>query len=261
MGAERLQKVLARAGVASRRGAEVLIRGGRVRVDGRVVESLGLTVDPARERVEVDGRPIAPEPLAYLLLNKPAGMVTTVRDPQGRPTVAERVRSVGVRVVPVGRLDFHTSGVLLLTNDGELAARLGHPSSGVAKEYLALVRGRGEARALARWRESIAIDGKWTRPAEVHRVRVEGDRTWLSITLHEGRNRQIRRLGEHAGQPVLRLERVAFAGLRCDDLARGEWRHLTATEVRQLRSRVGATPPGSATSSGRERGCGRRPGT
>jgi len=235
----RLQRILARAGVCSRRGAEELIRQGRVRVAGQAVTELGVLVDAATARVEVDGVLIEPEPLVYLVLHKPRGTVTTLRDPEGRPTVASLVRDVGVRVVPVGRLDFATSGVLLLTNDGDFAARLGHPRAGAAKEYLVQVRGRVGPEELALWQRPIIVDGRWTRPAKVSVVRQAGGRTWLSVTLHEGRNRQIRRLGEAAGQPVLRLARVAFAGIRCAGLRPGQWRSLTEAELAGLRRHFG----------------------
>jgi 23S rRNA pseudouridine2605 synthase len=236
---ERLQRLLARAGLASRRGAEDLIRAGRVRVDGRVVVELGTTVDADHQLVELDGRRVVPEALVYLVLNKPCGTVTTLRDPQGRPTVIDAVGAIGVRVVPVGRLDYDTSGVLLLTNDGDLAARLAHPRSGAAKEYRAEVQGTVGVDELERWRRPIEIEGRWTRPAEVRILSRARGRTWLSIVLHEGRNRQVRRLGELAGQPVLRLERVAFAGVRCAGLRPGEWRPLTPAELARLRECFG----------------------
>ncbi len=248
----RLQRVIARAGIASRRSAEDLIRQGRVRVDGRVVTELGTVVDTVHSRVEVDRVLVEAEPFVYVLLNKPPGTVTTLRDPEGRPTVASLVRDVGVRVVPVGRLDFSTSGVLLLTNDGDFAAQIGHPSAGAAKEYRALVQGAVGPRELERWRRPILIDGRWTRPATVGVAKQAGEFTWLTVTLHEGRNRQVRRLGEAAGQPVLRLERVAFAGIRCADLRPGRWRLLTRAELDGLRRRFGVP---ETVSCGGGRGC------
>jgi 23S rRNA pseudouridine2605 synthase len=231
---QRLQKVLARAGVASRRHAEEMIRDGRVRVAGRVVTTQGVVVDPAREVIEVDGRPIAAEALAYILFHKPRGVVSTMQDPAGRPSVAEYLSGVGARVVPVGRLDFQTSGVLLLTNDGDFARSLLHPTRGVLKEYQLKVQGSVDEAGLARFRESIEIDGRRTRPAQVEIQRIERDKTWLEVVLHEGKNRQIRRLAEHAGYRVMRLLRSRFAGLSVDGLAAGEWRHLTRAELRSL---------------------------
>lgn len=233
-GEQRLQKVLARAGVASRRHAEELIVAGRVSVGGKIVRVLGTRVDPARDSIEVDGRAISAEPLTYVLFHKPRGVVSTMRDPAGRSAVADYVRDVGTRVVPVGRLDYQTSGVLVLTNDGALARRLLHPSQGVLKEYLLEVRGLVDAAGLQRFRESIDIDGRRTRPAAVDVTRTEADRTWLKIVLHEGKNRQVRRLAEHAGYRVMRLSRSYFAGLGLQGLAPGAWRHLTASELAAL---------------------------
>jgi 23S rRNA pseudouridine2605 synthase len=233
---QRLQKVLARAGVASRRHAEELIRDGRVRVDGKTVIAQGVLVDPDVESVEVDGRRVAAEPLVYLLFHKPRRVVCTMQDPAGRPCVADYVKDVESRVVPVGRLDYDTSGVLLLTNDGALARSLLHPSRGVLKEYVLQVRGHVDDPGLARFGESIEIDGRWTRPARVVRLHQKADETALSIVLHEGKNRQIRRLAEHAGYRVLALTRVRFGGLTAAGLQPGRWRRLTSNELQALRS-------------------------
>jgi len=230
----RLQKVLAQAGVASRRHAEELITSGRVSVGGKVVTTLGVRVDPARDTIEVDGRRVAAEPLAYVLFHKPRGVVSTMQDPAGRPAVADYVKGVGARVVPVGRLDFQTSGVMLLTNDGAFARNLLHPSRGVLKEYVLKVKGLVDDAGLARLRESIEIDGRRTQPAQVAIERHEGDKTWLQVVLHEGKNRQIRRLAEHAGYRVMRLARSRFAGLTLEGLRAGAWRHLTRSELRSL---------------------------
>jgi 23S rRNA pseudouridine2605 synthase len=237
-GGERLQKILARAGIASRRAAEALIEAGRVRVNGRVESELGVRVDP-RARVEVDGRRIVAEPLVYVVLHKPRGVVCTLKDPQGRPTVGEHLRGVGARVVPAGRLDFHTSGALICTNDGELLAKLAHPRHHAPKEYVAKVQGVVDEAGLEKLRDRIVIDGRPTRPAEVRVLRVEGDKTWLALKLYEGRNRQVRRLGEHAGFTVMRLARVAHAGVTAEDLRPGEWRHLTLDELRDLQKEFG----------------------
>lgn len=234
-GKQRLQKALARAGVASRRHAEQLVREGRVRVAGQVVLAQGMLVDPQRDEIEVDGRRITAEPLMYILFHKPRQVVCTMHDPAGRPSVAAYMGSVGARVVPVGRLDYQTSGVLLLTNDGDFARQLLHPSRGVLKEYLLKVQGQVDEVGLARFRESIEIGGRRTRPAEVSRRRAEGEKTSLTIVLHEGKNRQIRRLAEHAGYRVVRLTRTRFAGLSAEGLAPGAWRHLTEREVSSLR--------------------------
>ena len=239
MGLDRLQKILSRAGVTSRRKAEELVVAGRVRVDGRVVRELGSKADPRRQRVEVDGRRITAEPFVYLVLNKPRGVVTTLHDPEGRPTVGGLVRAAGVRVVPVGRLDYHTSGVLLLTNDGELQSVLQHPSRGVPKVYVAKLQGALDVDRLERWGQSVVLDGKRTQPADVQLLRVEGDKTWIEVTLREGKNRQVRRLGEAANTPVLRLSRLSFAGITAQGLKPGQWRHLTSDELVALQRAYG----------------------
>jgi 23S rRNA pseudouridine2605 synthase len=235
---ERLQKVLARAGIASRRAAEDLIVAGRVRVDGRIVTELGVRVAP-KARVELDGRKIVPEHFVYVLLHKPRGVVCTLKDPEGRPNVGEYLREVGARVAPVGRLDFHTSGALLCTNDGEFAAKLAHPRYHVEKDYVAKVRGVLDQASLARFGESIEIDGRKTRPADVTLLRVEGDKSWIGVKLEEGKNRQVRRLGEHAGFLVMRLVRVSQAGVSAEGLRPGEWRYLTLDELAKLQEVYG----------------------
>ena len=239
MTTERLQKILARAGVASRRAAEELILAGRVKVDGRVVTELGSRADPRRSRVEVDGRRVMAEPLVYIALHKPKNVMCTLRDPEGRPTVIDYVKNIGVRLVPVGRLDFHTSGVLLLTNDGDFAEGLMHPRRGVPKVYVAKVQGELDDRAIERWRRSIVIDGRATQPAEVKRLRTVEGKTWIEVTLREGRNRQVRRLGEASGSEVVRLARVAYAGITVEGLRPGQWRHLGVDEMVDLKRAYG----------------------
>ena len=179
MALTRLQKVLARAGVASRRRAEELIRAGRVRVDGKVVAEVGTSVDARRARIEVDGKRVTAEPLLYVVLHKPREVMSTLRDPEGRRCLAEYAERIGVRVVPVGRLDFHTSGVLLLSNDGDFSSTLQHPRHRTAKVYVAKVQGVVRDEDLERWQQSIEIDGRATRPAGVKRLRTERGKTWL----------------------------------------------------------------------------------
>jgi 23S rRNA pseudouridine2605 synthase len=239
MAEERLQKVLARAGIASRRAAEELITKGRVKVDGRVVDELGVRVDPRRAKVEVDGNRLMAEPLVYIVLHKPRGVMCTLSDPEGRPTVAELLRAVGVRVAPVGRLDFHTSGALLCTNDGDFSNALAHPRNKAKKVYVAKVQGLVQDDQLLDWRKSIEIDGRATAPAEVRRLRFEGDKTWLELTLREGRNRQVRRLGEATGSLVMRLARISHAGVTAEDLRPGQWRHLSLDELALLKQEFG----------------------
>lgn len=239
MASERLQKILARAGISSRRKAEDIISAGRVRVDGRVVSELGAKADPKRSSIEVDGRRIQPEPLCYGVFHKPRQMVTTLSDPEGRPTARDVLREVGVRVVPVGRLDFNTSGVLLFTNDGDFAQALLHARERVPKVYAAKVSTKVDEGNLERWAESIEIEGKRTRPAAVRVLRREGKKTWLEIAVTEGKNRQVRRLGEHAGTPVERLSRLSHAGITAEGLRPGQWRLLTIDELKDLKKRYG----------------------
>jgi 23S rRNA pseudouridine2605 synthase len=225
----RLNAYLARAGVASRRGAEDLIRAGRVRVNGEVA-GLVTFVEP-RDIVEVDGSPIEPEPLTYVLLHKPPGVVTTARDPQGRPTVVGLVGHER-RVVPVGRLDADTTGALLLTNDGPLAHRLMHPRYEVGKVYEAEVEGEPSDEALAQLAEGVVLENGLTSPAKVDRL----GPSRIELTIHEGRKHQVKRMLQAVGHPVRRLHRNRYAGLTLDGLAPGEWRELTSDEVKRLRA-------------------------
>ena len=232
-GGERLQKVLAAVGLGSRRACEDLIADGRVTVDGEVAE-LGRRVDPDTARVEVDGVPISVRPgLVHYLLNKPVGVVTTASDPQGRPTVLELVPSEP-RVFPVGRLDATTEGLLLLTNDGDLAHRLTHPSFGVEKEYLAEVDTPPTRGELRRLREGVDLEDGRTAPARVALVPPRAVR----LVIHEGRNRQVRRMLDAVGHPVRRLVRTRIGPLTDRRLRPGEWRPLTPAEVRSLESAV-----------------------
>jgi 23S rRNA pseudouridine2605 synthase len=224
----RLNAYLARAGIASRRRAEELIRAGRVRVNGEPAE-LATFVEPG-DRVELDGRPVEAEPVAYVLLHKPAGVVTTARDPQGRPTVVDLVGHER-RVVPVGRLDADTTGALLLTNDGPLAHRLAHPRYEVDKVYEAEVEGRPSDDALRRLADGVELDDGRTAPARARRL----GPSRIELVLHEGRKHQVKRMCEAVGHPVRRLHRSSYAGLRVDDLAPGEWRELRPGEVARLR--------------------------
>lgn len=239
---ERLQKYLARCGVASRRAAEQLILDGLVRVNGQTVRELGAQVEPERDRVEVDGRPIRPPTaMVYLALNKPPGVVTTVSDPQGRPTVMDLVPRIGP-LYPVGRLDADSEGLLLMTNDGDLANRLTHPRYGCEKEYRALVHGRPDEDFLDLLREGILLDDGPTAPAGVERESGRGlpdDMAVVRVTLREGRKRQVRRMLEAIGCPVERLERVRIGPLELGDLPRGASRPLSRSEVAALRAAVG----------------------
>ena len=235
---DRLQKVLARAGVASRRASEELILAGRVRVNGRVVTELGTKVDAYKDRVEVDGKRLVAEKPAYYLVHKPREMVTTLDDPEGRPTIAELLRHIPERVVPVGRLDYHTSGALLVTNDGDMVDSLLRPKSGVPKVYAVKFQGHLDVPELDALRNGVVLDdGYQTKPAEVFVLRQEQNNTWAQITLIEGKNRQIHRMGDAIGHRVMRLARQSFAGMTTERLRPGESRELTRDELQQLKKK------------------------
>jgi 23S rRNA pseudouridine2605 synthase/16S rRNA pseudouridine516 synthase len=250
---ERLQKALAAAGVCSRRAAERLIETGRVRVNGRTVTRLGSRVDPRRDLIEVDGVPIASRPRrrVYLVLNKPRGYVTTLADPEGRPTVADLIRGVSQRVFPVGRLDYQSEGLLLVTNDGELARDLMHPRTGVATTYAVKVRGRPDDASLDRLADGVTLDGRRTRPSRLRLVK-PGTNSWLQVTVVEGRKHLVRRMLQAIGHPVVKLRRIRYDGIRLGKLAPGRWRHLTPEEVARLQR---------ALQRGRKTPCPSRPGS
>ena len=225
----RLNAYLARAGICSRRGADELITQGRVRVNGEVAALA--TVVSESDTVELDGKPLGQERLVTVLLHKPPGVVSTARDPQGRPTVVDLVRDVGVRVVPVGRLDADTTGALLLTNDGQLANSLAHPRFEVDKVYEAFLRGIPTDDTLRKLEQGVELEDGRTAPAKVRRLA----RSVVELTIHEGRNRQVKRMCEAVGHRVVRLHRSRYAGLDLAGLAVGEWRRLSAAEVDRLR--------------------------
>ncbi|MBV8950489.1 MAG: rRNA pseudouridine synthase [Actinobacteria bacterium] len=236
---ERLQKVLARAGVGSRRASEALIEAGRVTVNGEVA-TLGRRVDPATDRVELDGVPVVVrDDVVYYLLNKPRKVVTTAADPEGRDTVLDLVPGEP-RVFPVGRLDYDTEGLLILTNDGDLAHRLTHPSRGVEKEYVLEVDGVPTRGALRRLREGVDLDDGRTAPARARLAETRGDVAAVELVIHEGRNRQVRRMLEAVGHPVRRLVRTRIGPIADRALAPGAWRLLTRDEVRRLYEATGA---------------------
>ena len=263
MSAERLQKIIAAAGIASRRKAEELIAGGLVSVNGQTVTELGSKADPEHDHIEVNGKLLGtPERHVYFLLHKPKGYVTTVTDPEGRPTVLDLVRGVGARVYPVGRLDYLSEGLLLLTNDGELAQKLTHASSHVPKTYLVKISGQPAEQQIEKLRRGIALpaersplkprgDGSTqpnqrrrsaavkTAPARI-RVVKEGANPWYEVTLIEGRNRQIRRMFEEIGHHVEKIRRVRYGPLELD-VEPGKFRQLTSREVGQLKKAAGGT--------------------
>jgi len=237
MAEERLQKVLAARGVASRRQAERWIEQGRVRVDGRVVTRLGTRVDPDVQVIEVDGRPLpARPPRVVVVLRKPPGYVTTVQDPHAGATVMDLLAGLPERVVPVGRLDRDTRGVLLFTNDGELAHRLLHPSRGVEKVYRVSARGRFDPRRLV---AGVRLDDGPAAAVRVWEVERSGGMVRFSLALHGGRKRQVRRMVQALGGRVVDLERVAFGPIRAGDLPEGRWRHLTPDEIQALEQAAG----------------------
>jgi 23S rRNA pseudouridine2605 synthase len=234
---ERLQKVLAHAGVASRRHCEELIVQGRVQVNGKIVRELGMKVNPDGDKILVDGRPIRLEKHVYLLLNKPTGVITSVRDPQGRRVVTDLLKGVKERVYPVGRLDYDTSGLLLLTNDGELANRLAHPSYEIDKVYRAWVKGVPAPEQVRKLAAGIMLEDGITAPGQAKLIKTSaaGDKALLELTIHEGRNRQVRRMCEAIGHPVLSLERIRLGFLTLEGLKSGEFRPLTSAEVERLK--------------------------
>jgi 23S rRNA pseudouridine2605 synthase len=235
----RLQRYLSMAGVAARRKAEGIITAGRVKVNGKVVTTLGTKVDPDNDFVTVDCKEVRPEDPFYVVLNKPKGCITAVSDDRGRRTVMEYLPNLPVKVAPVGRLDYYSEGVLLLTNDGELSAALQSPQKHVEKTYHVKVRGEIEDRHIEAWCRGIKLDdGRRTRPAKVERLKSDSRHTWLAITLTEGRSRQIHRMAEAFGYQVIKLQRVAFGGLSFHGLRIGDARELTQDEVNALRKLV-----------------------
>lgn len=232
----RLNKFLSRAGVASRREVDRMIEQGRIRVNGKVVDRLGSKIDDEQDRVEVDGRPVKiGEGFVYLMLNKPRGCLVTVEDPFQRPTIMKLLPSFEKRIFPVGRLDYDSEGLLLLTNDGELASRLTHPRYEVRKTYLVKVKGGPELSELDRLRRGIFLDGKRTAPARIEQLVRSSAKTLLRVEIHEGRKRELRRMFRAAGHEVVRLKRIGFAGLKLGKLKRGEWRFLAPKETEMLK--------------------------
>jgi 23S rRNA pseudouridine2605 synthase len=254
---ERIQKIMAAAGIASRRAAEEIILEGRVRVNGAVVTELGAKADPDNDHIKVDGKLINPkQPKTYLMLNKPAGCVTTMFDPEGRPTVTSLLKGVKTRVYPVGRLDYDTEGLLLLTNDGDFAFRVTHPSHELPKTYQVKIKGVLEDRQIENLEQGVFLkDGK-TAPAKVKKLRKEETNSWVEITIHEGRKRQVRRMIDHTGHSVIKLKRVRVGNLGLGDLPLGSFRHLTPDEVKALQDMAQG---GDVARAGEEAKASRRP--
>ena len=234
---ERLQKIISAAGVASRRAAEDIILEGRVRVNGKVVSELGSKADPGKDHIKVDDKLINPrQPQTYIMLNKPAGYITTMSDPEKRPTVQDFLKGVRTRVYPVGRLDYNTEGMLLLTNDGDFAHLITHPSHELPKTYLVKVKGQLDDATLEKLAKGIYLDDGKTAPARVRKVRREEANSWIEIAIHEGRKRQVRRMMDRVGHSVIRLKRVKIGPISLGELPMGAYRHLTSDEVKTLQA-------------------------
>ncbi len=234
----RLNKFLSQAGICSRREADRWIEEGKVRVNGRVVQELGLKIDEFRDRVVADGRVVkkAEERLAYILLYKPAGYVVTVKDPFGRPTVMELIGRLPYRVYPVGRLDVETEGLLLLTNDGEMSFRLTHPRFEVKKVYRARIEGKPLEEDLDKLRKGVFLEGKRTAPAKISLIRKSSGKSLVRVEIHEGRKREVRKMFEAIGYRTDHLLRLEFGGLTLEGLKPGQWRYLNGREVARLKS-------------------------
>lgn len=228
----RLQKYLAQCGVASRRKSESLITAGRVSVDGQIVRDMGVKIIPERQQVLFDGKRIAEqEPKVYILLNKPKGYVTTLADPQGRPVVTDLLKDSSLRLFPVGRLDLDTEGALLLTNDGELAQKIQHPSHEVTKTYEAIVSGYPNPKKLSVLEKGISLEGKMTSPASLRILKRYSSSSRVRISIHEGRKRQVRKMFAAIGHPVINLKRLAYGGLSLGSLGEGDYRRLTSRDL------------------------------
>ncbi|WP_432409505.1 pseudouridine synthase [Wukongibacter sp. M2B1] len=233
----RLQKYIALAGVSSRRKAEELIRTGKVKVNGKIVTEMGIKVDPEADKVSVMNKEI--HILAdkkYILLNKPVGYVTTLSDEFDRPKVIDLLKEVKERVYPVGRLDYNTSGLLLLTNDGDLTHKITHPSSHIYKTYVCKIKGRITKKEMETFRSGVDIGGYVTAPAKIELLKENNDNSLVKVTIYEGKNRQIRRMMEALDHPVITLKRISIGKIDMDNLQIGKWRHLTNKEVEYLRS-------------------------
>lgn len=233
---ERLQKIMAQAGIASRRKCEEIIEAGKVTVNGKVVTELGTKVDPAIQTIEVFGQKLVKERPVVFIMNKPRGVICSASDPEGRETVLDIVKNEGLRLYPVGRLDYNTSGALLLTNDGELANALTHPKFGAPKKYMVKFRGAVSDVHLEKWKQGVVLDdGTRTRPViDISRIEESDGGTWVVVIIKEGKNRQIRRMAEATGMQISKLKRVSFAGIDIEGLPVGKYRKLTPKELDRL---------------------------
>ncbi len=231
---QRLQKIIAEMGVASRRKAEELIMGGRVTVNGQPA-AIGMKADPLRDHIKVDGKLLtSPERKVYYIFNKPRGVVTSIGDPQGRPTVEDFLRGIKQRVFPVGRLDYDSEGMLFLTNDGNFAHAVLHPSKKISKTYLVKLKGVLAEEEIEKLRNGIKLEGRMTAPAKVKRMRKTENNSWIEMTIYEGKKRQIRRMLERVGHEVIRLLRVRIDGIEMGDLSPGAYRRMTTEEMKRI---------------------------
>lgn len=231
---ERLQKILSKIGIASRRKAEELIREGRVTVNGRIAR-IGDQADPLRDHIKVDGKRIGfAEKKIYIALNKPKGVLSTLEDPEGRLTVLDLLRRKKPRIYPVGRLDVDAEGLILLTNDGELAYRLCHPSFQIPRTYHVKVKGKPSSEVMQRLSQGISLENGRTRPCRIRPLRETAENLWVEMILKEGRNRQVKRMWQRMGFPVLKLKRVAFGGVSLGEIRPGEYRYLSNDEIEKL---------------------------
>lgn len=243
---ERLQKIISAAGIASRRKAEELIRDGLVTVNGKVIRELGSKAEPAKDHIKVNGRLINPKQRRVcIVLNKPKNYITTMQDPEGRPTVLTLLKGIKGRVYPIGRLDYDTEGLLLLTNDGELANALMHPRTEIQKTYQVKIKGVLEDEEIAKLEEGVSLFGKKTAPALVKKLGKTEENSWIEMKIHEGRNRQIKNMLFKLNHPVLKIKRVRYAFLNLDDLPTGMFRYLDSREMKKLKNL--AHPPSLLT--------------
>jgi pseudouridine synthase len=237
---ERIQKILAKAGIASRREAERMLTEGRVMVNGKIIETLGFQADPSRDSIKVDGKRISPfEPKIILVLNKPRGYLSTVKDPRGRPTVIDLLKNVKWKVYPVGRLDFDAEGLLLLTNDGDLAHLLSHPRFSISKTYMVKVAGVADEKKLARLKRGVMLEDGRAKAVFCSLLHEREKNSWVRVVVTEGRNRLVKRMFSAIGHPVLKLKRVEYGPIRLGDLPFGQFRYLTSEEgekLKQIRS-------------------------
>jgi pseudouridine synthase len=235
-GKVRLNKYIARAGVTSRRKADILIEQGKVQVNGKVVTKLGTKVSPGEDRVEVDGLTVKPEIKHYLILNKPPGYLVTLDDPFNRPTIKTLLPNLGVRLFPVGRLDLESEGLLLLTNDGKLAHHLMHPRYNIKKVYTVRIKKQIQNRDLKTLSKGVYLDNQKISPDKVTLIKLDSDFSLLKVEIHEGKKREIRRMFQSVGYQVVSLKRIQFDGLKLGKLERGKWRYLTPKEIKKLNS-------------------------